>query len=183
MRTAGDPQRKTPGRDLFVAALCGAFVALMGALSYAAVPLFSWFYRDSGVSGTTEVVGALPRRQSPRLVSVRFDSDLAAGLPWSVRSPRNTAKLGQVVTVSYRVTPEPGFISVGEAGYYTGSPTVGLYFEKINCFCCAQIMQTGESHGMAVVLYVDPKLANVQDGLSTITLFQTFHPARLPGRI
>jgi cytochrome c oxidase assembly protein subunit 11 len=182
MRTAGNPQRKTLGGDLFVALLCGALVALMGGLSYAAVPLYSWFCRASGFGGT-----AVARLQSPRLVSVSFDSDLAAGLPWSVR-PRHTtdAKLGQVVTVSYRVTNKAGHISAGQAGYSASSPTVGLYFEKINCFCCApQIMQPGESRHMAVVLHVDPKLADDtdQDGVSTITLLHTFYPGLLPGRI
>jgi cytochrome c oxidase assembly protein Cox11 len=80
MRTAGNTQRKTLGRDLFVASLCAAFVALMGGLSYAAVPLYSWFCRASSFGRASEVAGALPGQQSPRLVTVRFDSDFAAGV-------------------------------------------------------------------------------------------------------
>jgi cytochrome c oxidase assembly protein subunit 11 len=179
MRTAGNPQRKTRGRDLFVALLCGAFVALMGGLSYAAVPLYSWFCRASGFGGTTEVAGALPGQQSPRLVTVRFDSDLPAGLPRSFRPPRNTvdAKLGQVVAVSFRVANEAGRIGVGQPGHSVGSPRVSLYFKKINCFCFPpQINQAEESRDTAVVLYVADD--SDQDGVSTITFFYTFYPVR-----
>jgi cytochrome c oxidase assembly protein subunit 11 len=204
MRTLGDPQRKTLRRDLFVALLCGAFVALLGGLSYAALPFYSCLCRAGGFPGTTEVAGALPSRQPPRLVSVRFDSDLAAPLPWSLRPPRNTvdAKLGRLVTVSSRFANGPGRISVGHASETASSPMAGLYFEKINCVCCApQIMQPGESRDIAVVFYVDPKLADDFDQDGTITLFHTVYPvyapvaagerarppgsgrARLPGRI
>jgi cytochrome c oxidase assembly protein subunit 11 len=191
MRTAGTPQRKTLRRDLFVALLCGAFVVLMGGLSCAAMPLYSWFCCASGFGGSTELAGAQPRQQSPRLVTVRFASDSAAGLP--LRSPRNTvdAKLGQIVAVSYRAANEARRTGVGVAGHSVSSPTVGPYFEKINCVCVApQITRSGESRDMAVVVCVD---TSDQDGVSAITLFYTFYPARarppasgpaqLPGRI
>jgi cytochrome c oxidase assembly protein subunit 11 len=196
MRTAGNPKRKTLRRDLFVALLCGAFVVLMGGLSRAAMPLYSWFCRANGFGGTTELAGAQPRQQSPRLVTVRFASDLAAGLP--LRPPRNTvdARLGHMVAVSYRAANEARRIGVGEAGYSVNSPTVGLYFEKINCFCVApRITRSGEGRDMTVVLCVDRRLVDDsdQDGVSAITLFYTFYPARarppasgpaqLPGRV
>jgi cytochrome c oxidase assembly protein subunit 11 len=43
-------------------------------------------------------------------------------------------------------------------------------------------MQPGETRDMAVVFYVDPKLADdsEQDRVSTITLSYTFYPAREP---
>jgi len=65
----------------------------------------------------------------------------------------------------------------------TAPPTVGAYFEKINCFCfTTQTMQPGETRDMAVVFYVDPKLADdsEQDRVSRITLSYTFYPAREP---
>ena len=58
-------------------------------------------------------------------------------------------------------------------------PTVGIYFEKINCFCFTQqTMKPGEKRDMAVVFYVDPKLAkdSEQDTLNNITLSYTFYP-------
>jgi cytochrome c oxidase assembly protein subunit 11 len=118
-------------------------------------------------------------------MTVRFDSNVAAGLPWRFEPEKNTVevKLGQVVTVYYKVTNEAARPTVGQAGYNVSPPTVGVYFEKINCFCFTQqTMQPGETRDMAVVFYVDPKLAKDSelDGISTITLSYTFYPVREP---
>jgi cytochrome c oxidase assembly protein subunit 11 len=180
------PQRPKPTRrDLVVAFLCGSFVALMVGVSYAAVPLYSWFCRTTGFGGTTQVAKALPTTQSARLITVRFDSNVADGLPWSFAPERNTidVRLGQVVTVYYKVTNQGTRATIGQAGYNVSPPTVGIYFEKINCFCfSAQTMAPGETRDMAVVFYVDPRLADdsEQDRVSTITLSYTFYPAREP---
>ncbi len=99
---------------------------------------------------------------SGRIITVRFDSNVAAGLPWRFEPERRTidVKLGQVVTVYYTVTNESARVTAGQAGYNVSPPTVGIYFEKINCFCFTeQTMQPGEKRDMAVVFYVDPKLA------------------------
>jgi cytochrome c oxidase assembly protein subunit 11 len=57
----------------------------------------------------------------------------------------------------------------------------GLYFEKINCLCCApQVVQPGEGRDIAVVLYVDRKLADGFDQDNTITLFHAFYPVQAP---
>lgn len=172
-------------RDLLVAFLCGGFVALMVGAAYAAVPLYSWFCRSTGFGGTTQVAKSLPTRETGRTITVRFDSNVAEGLPWSFAPERNTldVRLGQVVTVYYRVTNQAARVTIGQAGYNVSPPTVGLYFEKINCFCFStQTMQPGETRDMAVVFYVDPKLANdsEQDKVRTITLSYTFYPAREP---
>ena len=172
-------------RDLLVAFLCGGFVALMVGVSYAAVPLYSWFCRTTGFGGTTQVAKSLPTRESARTITVRFDSNVAAGLPWRFEPERNTidVRLGQVVTVYYKVTNEAARVTIGQAGYNVSPPTVGIFFEKINCFCFTeQTMQPGEARDMAVVFYVDPKLAKDSelDGVSTITLSYIFYPVREP---
>jgi cytochrome c oxidase assembly protein subunit 11 len=178
-------RRTGKSRDLIVAFLCGSFVALMVGVSYAAVPLYSWFCRTTGFGGTTQVAKTLPTRQAARSVTVRFDSNVAAGLPWRFEPERNTidVRLGQVVTVYYKVVNEAAHVTVGQAGYNVSPPTVGIFFEKINCFCFTpQTMQPGETRDMAVVFYVDPKLAKDSelDGTNTITLSYTFYPAREP---
>ena len=184
-----EPTQQKPhagkGRDLLVAFLCGSFVALMVGVSYASVPLYSWFCRTTGFGGTTQVAKSLPQQQSTRTITVRFDSNVAAGLPWRFEPEKNTVdvRLGQVVTVYYKVINEADRVSVGQAGYNVSPPTVGIFFEKINCFCFTpQTMQPGETRDMAVVFYVDPKLAKDSelDGVSTITLSYTFYPIREP---
>jgi cytochrome c oxidase assembly protein subunit 11 len=178
-------QHKAGRRDVLVAFLCGAFVALMVGISFAAVPLYSWFCRTTGFGGTTQVAKSLPTRESARTITVRFDSNVAAGLPWSFEPERRTidVRLGQVVTIYYKVINESARVTVGQAGYNVSPPTVGIYFEKINCFCfTTQTMKPGEKRDMAVVFYVDPKLAkdSDQDKVSTITLSYTFYPVREP---
>ena len=172
-------------RDLFVGFLCGGLVAAMVGLSFAAVPFYSWFCRTTGYGGTTQVAKALPTQVSDRTVRVRFDSNVAAGLPWRFEPERRTidVKLGQVVTIYYAVTNEAARVTAGQAGYNVSPSTVGIYFEKINCFCFTeQTMKPAEKRDMAVVFYVDPKLAEdaEQDGVKTITLSYTFYPAQVP---
>lgn len=178
------PGRRTRRRDLVVAFLCGCFVAMMVGVSFAAVPLYSWFCRTTGFGGTTQVAKALPTHESKRTIRVRFDSNVA-GLPWLFEPERNTidVRLGQVVTIYYKVTNQSARVTVGQAGYNVSPPTVGIYFEKINCFCFTQqTLKPGETRDMAVVFYVDPKLGKDSelDELHTITLSYTFYPVRSP---
>jgi cytochrome c oxidase assembly protein subunit 11 len=172
-------------RDLVVAFACGGFVAVMLGVSFAAVPLYSWFCRTTGFGGTTQVARAAPSHISARTVTVRFDSNVAAGLPWTFEPERRTidVRLGEVVTIYYKVINEAARVTVGQAGYNVSPPTVGIYFDKINCFCFTQqTMKPGEKRDMAVVFYVDPKLAkdSEQNDLNTITLSYTFYPVREP---
>jgi cytochrome c oxidase assembly protein subunit 11 len=171
--------------DLVIAFLCGGLVAAMVGLSFAAVPLYSWFCRATGYGGTTQVATAAPTQVSDRTITVRFDSNVAAGLPWRFEPEQRTieVKLGQVATVYYKVINEAARVTAGQAGYNVSPSTVGLYFEKINCFCFTeQTMQPGEKRDMAVVFYVDPKLVedSEQDNVKLITLSYTFYPVRVP---
>ena len=93
-------QRKARSRDLLVAFLCGGFVAVMVGVSFAAVPLYSWFCRTTGFGGTTQVAKSLPKQQSARTITVRFDSNVAGGLPWRFEPERNTIDVRPAVTVS-----------------------------------------------------------------------------------
>ena len=155
----------------------------MVGLSFAAVPFYSWFCRTTGYGGTTQVAKAAPTQISDRTITVRFDANVAAGLPWRFEPERRTidVQLGQVVTVYYAVTNEAARVTGGQAGYNVTPTTAGRYFEKINCFCFTeQTMKPGEKRDMAVVFYVDPKLADdaEQDGVKLITLSYTFYPVR-----
>ena len=172
-------------RDLIVAFACGGVVASMVGASFAAVPFYNWFCRTTGYGGTTQRAEAAPAQTLPRKVTVYFDSNIALGLPWHFQPERRTidVKLGEVVTVYYRVVNEAARITTGQAAYNVSPPTVGVYFEKISCFCFTeQTLKPGEKRDMAVVFYVDPKLAadSEQDGTKMITLSYTFYPAKTP---
>jgi cytochrome c oxidase assembly protein subunit 11 len=172
-------------RNLIVAAACGAVVGAMVALSYAAVPLYNWFCRTTGFAGTTQVATVAPGYQLDRKITVRFDVNVAAGLPWRFEPEVNTIdlKLGEVATVIYHVTNLAARDTAGIAGYNVTPLTIGAYFQKINCFCFTeQRLKAGEKQDMTVVFYVDPALAKdaEQESLDTITLSYTFYPIREP---
>jgi cytochrome c oxidase assembly protein subunit 11 len=171
--------------DVMVAAACGVFVAVMVGAAYAAVPLYNWFCRTTGFGGTTQVASAGPGRTLDRKLTVRFDANVHGGLPWRFEPEQNSieVKLGEVVTVSYRVVNESARETVGIASYNVSPPTVGAYFSKINCFCFTdQRLKGGEKRDMTVVFFVDPALAqdSEQSGLDTITLSYTMYPVRQP---
>jgi len=175
----------TPRSDLAIAFLCGGLVAGMVGLSFAAVPFYSWFCRTTGYGGTPHTAAAAPAQISNRAITVRFDSNVAPELPWRFEPEQRSveAKLGEVVTVYYTVTNNAARITAGQAGYNVSPTTTGIYFTKINCFCFTeQTMKPGEKREMAVVFYVDPKLAEHSelDGVRLITLSYTFYPVRVP---
>ena len=174
------PQRR---RDVMVGAACGVFVAAMVGAAYAAVPLYNWFCRTTGFGGTTQVATAAPSHVLDRKLKVRFDANVAGGLPWRFEPEQNSieVRIGEVVTVNYKVVNEAARETAGIASYNVSPPTVGGYFSKINCFCFSeQRLKAGEVRDMTVVFFVDPALAKdaEQDGLDTITLSYTMYPVR-----
>ena len=170
-------------RDMVIAACCGVFAASMVGAAYAAVPLYNWFCRTTGFAGTTQVSSQAPSNVLGRAIAVRFDSNVAPGLPWKFEPEQNEIKLriGEVATVRYKVVNEAARTISAQASYNVTPPQVGAYFNKINCFCFVQqTMKAGETREMAVVFYVDPSIAKDRDqiDLNTITLSYTFY--RLP---
>jgi cytochrome c oxidase assembly protein subunit 11 len=172
-------------RDILVAASCGVFVAAMVGAAYAAVPFYNWFCRTTGFGGTTQVAVAAPSHALERRITVRFDANVSGGLPW-LFEPEVTSvdvKIGEVVTVNYRVTNQSARETAGQASYNVSPLTVGAYFSKINCFCFTdQYFKPGETRDMPVVFFVDPQLVQdaEQGDLTTITLSYTMYPVRLP---
>ena len=178
--------RRGLGRDAMVAAICGFVVVLMVGASYAAVPFYNWFCRATGFNGTTQVATSAPSGAPlGRKIAVRFDANVAGGLPWKFE-PEQTEieiRIGEVVTVYYTVTNQSARTTTGQAAYNVAPLTVGKYFQKINCFCFTeQTMAPGEVRQMPVVFYVDPSVVedSDNDGLNTITLSYTFYPVREP---
>ena len=174
-------------RDLLVAGGCGAFVALMVGASYAAVPLYDWFCRVTGFNGTTQVATSLPGYTVDHKITVRFDANTGPGLPWRFEPEVNSieVRLGEVVTVNYRVVNQAAREITAAAGYNVAPLNLGVYFQKINCFCFTdQTLKAGEKRDMPVVFYIDPALIKDADGAgaSSITLSYTFYPQREPSR-
>ena len=173
--------------DKFVAIACGLTVAGMVGAAYAAVPFYNWFCRATGFNGTTQVATAGPAGMIDREVKVRFDANVGPGLPWRFEPEQNeiNIKLGQVVTVHYKVINEAARPITAQAAYNVTPLTVGSYFNKINCFCFTeQRLKAGETREMTVVFYVDPAMAKDFDNAdtNTITLSYTFYRERESSR-
>lgn len=181
MNETAHPRNRRPlRRDTLVAAACGAVVAIMVGASFAAVPFYNWFCRTTGFGGTTQVAHAAPGQVLDRSLTIRFDSNVMPGLPWSFLPEQNkiNLRIGEVATVHYKVVNRAARAITAQAGYNVSPPTVGAYFTKINCFCFTQqTLGPGETREMTVVFYVDPAIVKDrdQDHLNTITLSYTFY--------
>jgi cytochrome c oxidase assembly protein subunit 11 len=179
--------KKLMSRDVLVAACCGAVVAGMVGAAYAAVPLYNWFCKTTGFGGTTQVAESAPDHILDRKLTIRFDSNVTPGLPWKFQPEQNAiqVRIGEVATVRYKVVNETAREIAAQASYNVSPPTVGAYFDKINCFCFTeQRLKPGETREMTVVFYVDPSIVKDHDqhDLNTITLSYTFYRLREPER-
>ncbi len=173
------------GADIRVAMRLVALVAVMGTLSFAAVPFYDWFCRVTGYGGTTTVAAAPSASVSTQSVTIRFDASTSAGMPWTFRPVARevTLKLGETGLAFYEAhnpTDEP----VGGTASYNVVPyAAGSHFVKIACFCFQeQVLQPGQTVRMPVTFYVDPAILDDPEAkfAREITLSYTFHRAALP---
>lgn len=168
-------------RRSFVAAF--AIVLGMLALGFAAVPLYRLFCQVTGFGGTT--MRADPNIKvnvvAGRTVSVRFDSNVAQGMPWEFRPEHrvDTVAIGardMAIYIAKNVSDKP---VTGTATFNVTPTQSGQYFSKIQCFCFTeQTLQPGEEVRMPVLFYVDPKILDDPDNkdVQEITLSYTFYP-------
>ncbi|MBI2735965.1 MAG: cytochrome c oxidase assembly protein [Rhodospirillales bacterium] len=153
-------------------------VAAMGTLVYYAVPLYRLFCEVTGFGGTTRAAQAAPTAVIDRKITVRFDANVASGLPWRFIAPMPvTLRLGEEGVIAYKgqnIGNEP---YLGTATFNVTPFKAGEYFNKIQCFCFTeQLLLPGEEKEFTVSFFVDPKFAedpNTRD-VSTITLSYTF---------
>jgi len=165
--------------------MIAAFAALaMLALAYASVPLYQLFCQVTGYGGTTQRVaaGALPVRADPlgRVVKVRFDGNLAPGMPWQFAPEANsvTVGIGERKLAFFKATNMTAAATTGRATFNVSPAIAGKYFVKIECFCFTeQTLKPGEEIRMPVLYYVDPAILRDPDNkdVQEITLSYTFH--------
>lgn len=163
----------------------GAVVAVMVALSFAAVPFYSWFCRTTGYGGTPAVAEAAPDTILDREVIVRFDANTAPDMPWQFRPKQRemTVRLGETGLAFYEAYNPTDRPVAGQAAYNVAPDTAGKYFDKIACFCFnLQVLGPGERVEMPVTFFVDPEMLKDADAshLKAITLSYTMFPAELP---
>jgi cytochrome c oxidase assembly protein subunit 11 len=156
-------------------------VGMVGA-AYSAVPLYYAFCAATGYGGTTRVASEAPKGVIAREMTVAFDGDTAAGLPWKfVAAKPVTAKIGSVDTAVFTAQNLSNHAVTGQAVYNVTPELAGQYFNKIQCFCFnQQTLKPGESVEMPVTFFVDPAIDKDPDlkTVKTITLHYTFYAAK-----
>ena len=176
-----------PNRDTFVASICLAMVVGMGALSYAAVPLYKMFCQMTGFGGTTQKAEKPSTIVGERIITVRFDANVSPSLPWKFEPVLRLveAKVGENVLAFYTATNTSDRVIKGTAAFNVSPDAAGAFFNKIECFCFKeQTLQPGETVEMPVSFYVDPKIVTNKDAgwVQEITLSYTFYPSSETGQ-
>lgn len=160
----------------------GVFVGMLG-LAYASVPLYDLFCRMTGFGGTPIVASQPASGIGTRPMSVRFDANVAPGLPWRFVAETVSVDLkpGETRTVYYRVTNTSSRPTTGMATFNVQPELAGGYFNKLQCFCFADMpLAPGESKDVPVVFFIDPAIEQDENlrKLTTITLSYTFFVSR-----
>ena len=174
------PQTEASKRsDARIAYSVAGAAFLMLGLSFAAVPLYDMFCRVTGFGGTPRVALEEAANLGERTLTVRFDSNVGAGLNWSFEPEVGSMRLrtGQTATVFYKVTNRSDKESLGIATYNVAPNAFGPWFNKISCFCFTeQTLGPGESMDMPVVFFLDPELekAETMRRMESVTLSYTF---------
>jgi cytochrome c oxidase assembly protein subunit 11 len=174
-------QIATPRRNRRTVLLCLGLVAAMLGLAYAAVPLYRLFCEVTGYGGVPQRAAAAPASSIGRMMTVEFDANIGAGLPWSFRpvQRRLTVRVGEEAIAHYRAVNHSAEAVTGSAVFNVTPGHAGRYFSKIDCFCFVeQTLRPGQSVDMPVVFFIDPSIAADEDlaELKTITLSYTFYP-------
>ena len=174
--------RKLSPNDRIVVTCLSVFALMVGA-TYASVPLYRIFCQATGFDGTPRIASGASTTVSDRTIEVRFDSNVAQGLPWTFGPKERsvTVHLGENKLVYFRAKNEFSTDTVGTAIFNVTPEKVGAYFNKVQCFCFnSQALRGGQSADLGVTFFVDPAIATdpMTKDVQTITLSYTFYPAK-----
>ena len=166
-----------------VALICAVvFVAMVGA-AFAAVPFYRAFCQATGFNGAVKrATPKAPGAISPRMITVRFDTNVLRGLTWTFEPEQTSQRvhLGENKLAFFKATNIGDRPVTGRALYNVLPESAGPYFSKLECFCFKnQTLKPGETAEFPVVYVVDPRFATDPDTRTQgeITLSYTFFPA------
>jgi cytochrome c oxidase assembly protein subunit 11 len=178
-----EPQKteKTRMGNGAVVAMCCSFVIGMGAMAYAAVPLYEMFCKVTGYGGTTQRVEQASDVILDKTIKVRFDANVGPGLAWTFEPVQREVelKIGETVQIMYKARNMASTATTGQATFNVTPQAAGAYFNKVQCFCFTETtLKPGEELIMPVVFFVDPEIVKPVEtkGIHTITLSYTFYP-------
>lgn len=174
-----DPVRRGSNRGVVLA--CVVALSTMGVMTWAAVPLYRIFCQVTGYGGTPMRAEKAPQAVSDRSILVRFDANVAPGMPWQFEPVQRTIelKIGENALAFYKAHNSSKEKVTGTASFNVSPDAAGAYFGKIECFCFTeQTLAPGESVDMPVSFFVDPSILEDRDArvIKEITLSYTFYP-------
>jgi cytochrome c oxidase assembly protein subunit 11 len=120
--------------------------------------------------------------ENAKLITVRFDTTVGDIMPWSFVPVQLDVKVvpGETALSFFRVTNHSDKAITGVATYNVHPPKLGLYFQKIQCFCFEeQRLLPGETVDMPVFFFIDPEVLDdpqvsyITDVTLSYTFFQT----------
>jgi cytochrome c oxidase assembly protein subunit 11 len=179
---APEKPRAASRKNWIVAASCLAFFSGMIGVTYASAELYSLFCQVTGYGGATQRAEQASARILDKKITVRFDANVAPGLPWTFQPVQRSVeiKIGETAKVSYSAANIFSAPTHGKASFNVTPELAGAYFNKLECFCFTDtVLKPGETLEMPVVFFVDPEIVNEPDlkNLDTITLSYTFFPS------
>lgn len=150
--------------------------ALMFGFGFALVPLYSLYCEWTGLRPTANTTApALSGGPlSERVVTVKFDANVASGLPWEFKplERKRDVRLGEVEEVRFLARNRAEEAVVGQAIPNVVPRQATEYFNKTVCFCFQeQRLEAGEAREMTVRFVVSP---NLPEGINSLTLSYTF---------
>jgi cytochrome c oxidase assembly protein subunit 11 len=182
-----DPRSKSElnRRHRRVGAMAAGGALFMLGLAFAAVPLYRIFCQMTGYAGTTQRATQASATVLDRTVTVRFDATVAPNLQWTFEPVQREVKVkfGETSLAFYRAINNSTKPVVGTASFNVTPDQVGVYFNKLECFCFTeQRLEPGESIDMPVSFFVDPAMVTDKDAahIGQITLSYTFFPVDNP---
>jgi cytochrome c oxidase assembly protein subunit 11 len=184
MQRPDDDQRRRLGKWITLAALAGVLGVMVTLVSYS-VPLYRLFCAATGFGGQTQRAAVAADKISKRLITVRFETNVAPGLPWRFVPLQSQVKvhLGEDKLVFFRAENLTGQPIVGHATFNVTPTDTGIYFNKIQCFCFTEERLDGHAQAdMPVDFFVSPQYAKDPEtrDTDTITLSYTFFRSTAP---
>ena len=166
-----------------------ASLGLLGiafALTAIAVPLYSAYFRATGLDGTPRVARTGPAAFSDQTIEVRFDTNVMPHLPWALSADERSVvvHLGETRHVHFHIRNRSTEETAATVAFNVTPDKTGAYFTQIHCFCFdRQELRAQQSADLDLTFFVDPSIAtNPQTKeLPTITLSYTFYPAKPVG--
>lgn len=150
----------------------------MFGFGFALVPFYYKICEVTGINaGDEQSLVKNTQVDTSRWVTLEFDANTNAGLPWQFKPAQRSLKVhpGQLVQVEYEVANDSDQAIVGQAVPSYGPARAAAFFKKIECFCFTpQTLAAGERRTMPVLFVLDPSMDR---DVHTVTLSYTFFNA------